>query len=329
MFAEALISIVSRLAPLGAGGGGFWLPAQASELAKEVDSDWALVYWLSAFFFALITFLLVFFSLRYRSRPGHKEEQTASHNTPLEVVWSVIPTFLVVILFWNSYTTFLQMVTPPAGAYEVLVTGQKWNWLFTYPNGYIDADLHVPAETPVTLVMTSEDVIHAFYVPELRVKRDVMPGRYSKVWFSATQLGEYDIFCAEYCGTSHSEMLSKLVVHEPADYEAWLEEASDFLSRMPPAEAGEMLYEQRGCKQCHSVDGSAGIAPTFLGLFGTEEQLADGSRILVDENYVRESIYDPMSRVTAGYDPVMPTYRGRLKDEEATAIIEYIKTLRQ
>jgi cytochrome c oxidase subunit 2 len=322
MLGTLLAAIVSF-----ASGGGFWLPGRASEIAESVDKDWALVYWVCVFFFALITFLLFFFIIRFRSRPGHSVKQTTSHNTPLEIFWSVIPTLLVIVIFWQGYRTFLGMTTPPQNAYEILVQAQKWNWLFTYPTGYVDGDLHVPVGVPIRLVMSSEDVIHSFFVPEMRVKRDVIPGRYTKLWFTATRTGSYYIFCTEYCGTKHSEMLSTLVVHEQADFDAWLEEASDFLSRMPPAEAGAMLYNQRGCKQCHSVDGSPGIAPTFLGLFGSQEMLADGQSVAVDENYVRESIYDPQARVTAGYDPVMPTYRGRLRDEEVTAIIEYMKTL--
>jgi cytochrome c oxidase subunit 2 len=199
--------------------------------------------------------------------------------------------------------------------------------MFTYPNGYIDSQLHVPVDTAVKLTMTSEDVLHSFFVPDFRIKRDVIPGRYTRLWFTAVETGEYDIFCTEYCGTNHWNMLSKLVVHERAEFDSWLEEASDFLSKMPPAEAGEMLYNMRGCKQCHSVDGSPGIGPSFLGKFGSEEQLLTGETVVVEENYIRESILDPQARIVAGYDPVMPTYQGRLKDEEITAIIEYMKTL--
>lgn len=308
-------------------GATVWLPEPASNLAEGVDFNWNLVFWVSTFFFALITFLLVFFVLRYRARPGREQEPSTTHNTPLEVLWSVIPTLIVIGLFWSGYRAYLDMAVPPQNTYEILVTGQKWNWEFTYPNGYVDAELHVPVDTPIELVMTSKDVIHSFYVPDFRVKRDVIPGRYTKLWFSALDVGEHDVFCTEYCGTSHWDMLAKLIVHERADYDAWLEEASDFLNRMAPAEAGELLYNVRGCKQCHSVDGSAGTGPTFLGLFGSQEALTSGESVLVEENYIRESILNPQARVTAGYDPVMPTYQGRLKDEEITAIIEYMKTL--
>ena len=305
----------------------FWLPRQGSTFASDVDWNWNLVYWISVFFFALVTFLLVWFVLRFRARPGHATQPSPAHNTGLEIFWSVIPTLIVIGLFWSGYETFLNMATPPQNTYDIGVTGQKWNWLFTYPNGYVDGELHVPVDTPVQLVMTSQDVIHSFYVPEFRVKRDVIPGRYTKIWFDATETGTFDIFCTEYCGTNHWSMLAKLVVHERAEFDAWLEEASDFLSRMAPAEAGEMLYTMRGCKQCHSIDGTAGIGPTLQGLYGSERQIRNGAPVVADENYIRESIVDPMARVVAGYDPVMPTYQGRIKDEEITAIIEYMKTL--
>ncbi len=326
---SALAEPLSRLALAASTGGGktFWLPKQGSTLAPEVDYAWAVVYWLSVFFFVLVVALMFLFVFRYRASKVEKAEGRATHNTPLELFWTIVPTLLVVWLFWAGFDTYMNAATPPANTYEIQVTGQKWNWLFTYPNGYVDGNLHVPVDTPVTLLMGSEDVMHAFYVPEFRVKRDVIPGRINKIWFEATDVGEYDIFCAEYCGTSHSAMLSKVYVHELGEFDAWLEEASDFLSRMPPAEAGEMLYNMRGCKQCHSVDGSSGIAPTFQGLYGRQEQLVSGEVVIADENYIIDSIYEPMNQVVAGYDPVMPTYRGRLKQEEVNAIIAYIKTL--
>jgi cytochrome c oxidase subunit 2 len=306
------------------GDATFWLPRRSSSFAADVDWNWGMVYWVSVFFFALVTFLLVYFILRYR---GKAYPNAPSHNTPLEVTWTVIPTLIVIVMFWNGYKTYLDMATPPQNAYEIQVTGQKWNWMFTYPNGYVDAELHVPVDTPIMLVMSSQDVIHSLFVPEFRVKRDVIPGRYTKLWFTAIEKGTFDIFCAEYCGTKHSQMLSKAIVHDRGEFDAWLAEASDFLKRMPPAEAGELLYSQRGCKQCHSVDGVAGTGPSFLGVYGSAHALVGGEQIVVDENYVRESILLPQAKIVAGYEPVMPTYKGRLKDEEISAIIEYLKTL--
>ena len=307
--------------------GTFWLPSQASETAAEVDAAFRLVYWTSAFFFALITFLLVLFIVRYRKREGYVQEASQDHNMALEVFWSVIPTLIVIGLFWSGYSSYLALEVAPQNTYEILVTGQKWNWQFTYPNGYVDGELHVPKDTAIKLTMSSQDVIHSFFVPNFRVKRDVIPGRYTQIWFKPRITGTYDVFCTEYCGTSHSTMLSRVVVHEPHEFDAWLEEASDFLSRMPPAEAGQLLYRMRGCKQCHSVDGTAGTGPTFADLFGHPVALASGETVTAEENYLRQAMVDPQSQVVAGFEPVMPTYRGRLKDEEIAAIIEYIKTL--
>jgi len=317
----------SLVAALVEDQGTFWLPRQASDMAGRVDASFRLVYWVSVFFFALITFLLVFFVVRFRERKGYEQQPASEHNTPLEVFWSVIPTLIVIGLFWSGYRAYMGMTVAPQNTYEVLVTGQKWNWQFTYPNGYVDAQLHVPVDTAIKLTMSSQDVIHSFFAPDFRVKRDVIPGRYTQVWFTPRSTGEHDIFCTEYCGTNHSSMLSKLVVHRRADFDAWLEDASDFLARMPPAEAGHMLYNVRGCKQCHSVDGTGGIGPTLAGLYGKREVLVGGQAVEVEENYLRRSILEPQGEVVAGFDPVMPTYQGRLKDEEITAIIEYIKTL--
>ncbi len=306
---------------------GFWLPGQASTVAPEVDGAFYFILGVSAFFTVLIVAVTVYFLIRFRARPGHRAEKSPSHSTTLEITWSIIPAILVVIMFFYGFRGYMAMYTPLNDPYEIIVTGQKWSWLFTYPNGYVDGDLHIEAGQNVRLVMQSDDVIHSLFVPAFRVKKDVVPGRYNKVWFTATVPGTYPLYCTEYCGTSHSDMNASVIVHPEGEFEAWLEEASDFLSRMPPAEAGQLLYRQRGCTQCHSVDGKAGIGPTFKGLYGGQDILVDGTRVDVDEDYIRESILYPQAKLVAGYDPVMPTYQGRLKDAEITAIIEYMKTL--
>jgi cytochrome c oxidase subunit 2 len=310
-----------------ASGGGFWMPSRSSSVAESVDWIFDFILWISIFFMVLVTVLMVVFIIRYRHREGKDAKGAPSHNMALEITWSVIPLILVILIFWYAFEVYLDLTTPPEDAYEVLVTGQKWKWLFTYPNGYIDENLHVPVDTDVRLVMTSEDVIHSLFVPAFRVKQDVVPGRISKLWFHALESGEFDIYCAEYCGTSHSDMLATVVVHPPGEFEPWLEDASNFLDRMSPAEGGALLYTQRGCPQCHSVDGSANVGPTFLNLFGSSRQFADGTTTVADEEYIRESILEPQAKVVAGYEPVMPTFQGRLKDREVMAVIEYIKTL--
>ena len=309
--------------------GSFWMPVEASSGAGPVDRIFGFIFWVSVFFFVLIVALMVAFVIRYRRRPGREDAETSPrHNTALELTWTLIPIAIVVFIFVWGFKVYLDLNTPPANSYEVLVTGQKWKWLFTYPNGHVDEDLHVPLDTPIRLVMTSEDVIHGFYIPAFRLKRDVLPGRYVKVWFRAVRAGEYQIYCTQYCGTGHSDMWAKVVVHEPGGFERWLEEASNFLKTMAPAEAGEKLYRTRGCAQCHSVDGKGGTGPTFRALFGHAVPIEGGKTVSADEDYIRESILDPQAKIALGFQPVMPTFKGRLKDQEITAIIEYLKTLK-
>ncbi len=309
--------------------GGFWMPVEGSTGAAAVDSVFSLVFWVAAFFFVLIVALMVAFVVRYRRRPGRLDaEASPSHNTPLELTWTLIPIAIVIVIFVWGFKVYLDANTPPANAYEISVTGQKWKWLFTYPNGHVDENLHVPVDTPVLLVMTSEDVIHGFYIPAFRLKRDVVPGRYSKVWFRAVKPGDYQIYCTQYCGTGHSDMWAKVVVHPPGGFERWLEQASNFLKTLPPAEAGQRLAVTRGCAQCHSVDGTAGTGPTWKGLFGSHVPLQGGRVMTADEDYIRNCILDPTKNVPLGFQPVMPTFKGRIRDDEITAIIAYIKSLK-
>ena len=318
---------LALIAPLAQQMGSFWMPPQGSTTAAGVDWLFGFIFWICAVFFVGIVATMSYFVARYRRRPGVEAVKTATHSNVLEITWSVIPLLLVIVIFFLGFQVYLDMRTPPANAYEVQVSAQKWSWSFTYPNGYIDPDLHVPVDRAVRLVMQSEDVIHSFFVPAFRIKMDVVPGRYTKTWFRATDPGEYVIFCTEYCGTGHSDMLSTVVVHPPGEFENWLDEAANFLETLPPDEAGEKLFTARGCPQCHTVDGSAGIGPSLSGLYGSSHVLADGASVIVDENYVRESILEPQAKVSAGFEPVMPTYQGRLEDEEITAIIAYMKTL--
>jgi cytochrome c oxidase subunit 2 len=306
----------------------FWLPDQVSTVAPVVDNVFYVVYWISVFFFVGIVAVMLFFMIRYRRRQeGEAVERSPSHHTPIEVIWTVIPLGLVVWIFWIGFKGYMDLRTPPANSYQVAIEGQQWNWTFAYPNGYVDGVLHVPIGTPVELTMTSQDVLHSFFVPEFRIKMDVLPGKYTKAWFQATKAGEYDVFCTEYCGTNHSAMRTKVIVQDPEAFQAWLTDAADFIKKLPPVEAGQKVFQVRGCPQCHSVDGTAGIGPTFKGVFGRTEALKDGSQVKVDENYIRESVLEPQAKVVAGFEPVMPTYQGRLKDAEITVLIEYLKSL--
>jgi cytochrome c oxidase subunit 2 len=306
----------------------FWMPEQASSKAAEVDTVFYVIYWLSVFFFAIIVGLMTWFVIKYRRRrQGQEAGEAPNHNLALEVIWTAIPVIVSIALFVVGFKSFMNIATPPRNAYEISVIGQKWAWFFTYPNGFVSDELHVPVDTPVQLVMTSEDVIHSLWIPAFRVKKDVVPGRYTKTWFEAQEPGTYPLLCTEYCGTGHSDMLSVVTVHEPGRFEVWLEEASNFLDKMPPHEAGELLVQRKGCVQCHSIDGSANVGPTFRDLFGHAVALSDGSEITADENYIRQSIVEPMADLVAGYEPVMPTYAGKLKDQEITAIIAYLKSI--
>ena len=323
--------IAATIWAAAAGGNGtFWLPAARSTLAGRVDQTFYLIFWISVFFFLLILGLAVMMLVKYRRRVDAPVTQESSHhNTMLELVWSGIPLLIVLGIFVMGIRGFIDLHTPPQDAYVVNVNAMKWAWNFTYPNGYEDSELHVPAGRAVKLVMTSQDVLHSFFAPEFRVKQDVVPGRYTTAWFQATEPGEVRLFCAEYCGTKHSQMLSRIVVHEPADFEAWMAKAADWIKDLPPVEAGALVYKKKGCNQCHTVDGGGGVGPTFKGGFGARRQFSDGSTGVMDENYIRESMLNPRAKVVAGFDPVMPTFQGRLKENEIAVLIEYLRSLGQ
>lgn len=307
---------------------GTWLPEQASESAAEVDWVFAFITVICAVFFLGIVGALVWFVVRYRRLPGHEPKRKQHQSLWLEITWSAIPALLLVAIFAAGLSSFAGLSPTPDDAYEIRVIGKKWVWSFQYPNGYIDDVLHVPADRTVSLVMSSDDVIHSMYIPAFRAKRDVIPGRYTKLDFEATEPGEFDLFCAEYCGTKHSDMITKVVVHPAGEFERWLEKASNFLETMSPADAGKALYQRRGCAQCHSVDGTQMVGPTFYDLYGQTAVMDDGEQLQVDDNYIRESILEPQAKARAGYRKVMPTYQGQLKDPEINALIEYIKTLK-
>ncbi|HLR33508.1 MAG TPA: cytochrome c oxidase subunit II, partial [Fodinibius sp.] len=270
-------------------------------------------------------------AIKYRRKSEDEVTPLITHNNKLEVTWSVIPLIVVLIIFGWGYQVFMDQRIIPDDAYEINVTAQKWIWQFTYENGArTNGELHVPAGRPIKLVMNSSDAIHSFYVPDYRLKQDVLPGRYTEVWFNAPEPGESIIFCTEYCGTSHSDMTAKVIVHEEEEFQNWLAQSSGGGSMpedLAPAEWGEQLVQEWACTTCHSTDGSTMTGPSWQGIFGKEENLADGSTVMVDENYIRESILEPSAKVTEGFPDVMNTYQGQLNDEQINAIIEYIKTL--
>lgn len=303
-------------------------PQSSSTVADDVDRLFYFILMVSTLFFVVITSAMITFAIRYRSREGYVPAGSANHSNLLEIVWSVIPAALVAVIFLWGFFGYVRAQQAPEDSYEIEVIAKKWSWSFVYPNGHIDNNLHVPVDRPVRLVMSSDDVIHSLYVPAFRIKRDLVPGRYSYLWFEAIETGEFTLYCTEYCGTGHSLMNAKVVVHPQNEFGSWLERAANLLDSVSPVEAGEILYNRRGCSQCHSIDGSARSGPSFLGTYGSQQKMADGQMVTVDENYIRESILQPQAKIRAGYRPVMPTYQGQLDDKEISALIQYIKSLK-
>ena len=322
--------------------GTFWMPKSVNAAADDSDLMFYSVLALSAFFFFAIAGVVIYLVIKYRHRPGHKPEPSSGHNDALEITWTIIPTIICVFLFWYGWRSYIHVVTPPQKAVEIQVLAMRWNWQFTHPNGVTDSDLHVPAGVPVRLVMTSKDVLHAFYAPAMRVKQDVIPRRYTYVWFNATKPGTYRLTCAEYCGTHHAQMAcldtdkhtgaclrrAVVVVHAPGDYERYLADKSAEGDKLPPAELGKKVYEKKGCNGCHTTDGSARVGPSFKGTFGTDVSLADGSKVKMDENYIRESLMSPQAKGRPGFPPSMPSFEGQLKETEVKGIIAFIQSLK-
>ncbi len=315
--------------------GDFFFPKQASTFAPEIDSFFYFLFWLSVFFFVVVVVPMFYFAWKYRDRPGYKGSPEAIHNTPLEVTWTVIPTFIVIYIFIRGTVGFLDMAQPPKSTIDIQVVARKWSWSFTYPNGAISDELHIPNGKPVKLIMRSEEatgtiaVLHSLFIPAFRAKADVVPGRFNILWFEPTLEGKYDLFCTEYCGDNHSRMITKVFVTNDAAYNKWC--ADSILPPEDPAQHGEWLYKRSGCKGCHSVDGSKVVGPSFKGTWGKEVQLAGGKGVSpFDENYVSESILNPQAKARAGYEnaSAMPTYQGRLKANDIAKIIEYLKSLK-
>lgn len=310
----------------------YFLPPAKTAVAEQYDVLFWFVHISSLVVTIGVVVAIIYFIIKYRRKSENDVTPVITHNNKLEVTWSVIPLILCLVLFGWGFQTYVDMTTPPSDAYEVNVTAQKWLWRFQYKSGAsTTGELHVPAGRPVKLVMKSQDVIHSFYVPDFRIKQDVVPGRYTSAWFNAREPGESIVFCTEYCGTDHSNMMAKVIVHEPDEFEQWIADNSGAATKptdLAPADWGEQLVQQNACAGCHSVDGSQLTGPTWQGKFGSQEQLSDGSSVTVDENYIRESILEPGANIVQGYQNVMPAYQGQLNDEQINAIVEYIKTLK-
>lgn len=316
--------------------GSFWLPHAGSKAAESIDHAWNIVMAMSIVFFVILMGMMFTFMVKYRRKSDYDITSDEDHNTKLEIVWTVIPTILVAWLFFIGFKGYLYASVSPKNAYEIQVVAQKWFWSFTYPNGVSSSELTIPEDRPVKLIMSSQDVIHSFFVPELRVKRDVIPGLYTTMWFEATDPFESAVECAEYCGgggdggqgSGHSGMWTRVHVLTGSDFDAWLLKKEEEDQNMPPADLGKKLYVEKGCMGCHSLDGTKGNGPSFKGLFGRAEKMADGADITVDENYLHESILQSQAKIVAGFAPVMPTFEGQLREKQVTALIEFIKTVK-
>lgn len=304
------------------------MPPGQSTIAPEVDALFNFILTVSIILFLVVVTGMVYFVWRYRRRGKEELTTGAAHNLKLELVWSIIPTILVIIVFFWGFRIFMKMHIAPKDAYEVKVTGQKWFWSFDYANGAATVnDLVVPAGKPVRLTMSSKDVIHSFFVPDFRVKMDVLPNRYTVTWFEAPNPGEHNLFCAEYCGTSHSDMIGRVRVLGEREFAEWEEAGEASGEGLSLEQYGEQLYTAKACNTCHRIDGAAHTGPSFLGIYGSSHQMSDGSTVQIDENYIRESILNPQAKIVAGYQPVMPTYQGILSNRQVDALVAFIKSL--
>jgi cytochrome c oxidase subunit II len=299
-------------------------PEQASTFAGRVDALYLFLVSLTAFFSLLIAGLIVYFAVKYRRRHPHQIGVSLHGAMALEIAWSVIPLIITLVIFGWSASVYYTIARTPDEALDIYVVGKQWMWKFQHVDGQAEInELHVPVNRAVRLTMTSQDVIHSLFVPAFRVKNDVIPGRYRVLWFEATKPGRYHLFCAEYCGTKHSGMIGQIVVMEPPDYQAWLTGGS---AQGSLADAGQKLFQDLACNTCHKPD-STGRGPILQGLFGKTAQMQDGSTVTVDESYIRESILNPQAKITAGFQPIMPTFQGQVSEEGVLQLIEYIKSL--
>ena len=291
-------------------------------MAGNVDALFIFLLILSGMMTLVIFTALIFFAARYRHRKGVLAEQIEG-SIPLELTWTVIPLGVFMVIFLWGAVVYFQQRTPPRDATEVYVVAKQWMWKLEHAEGQREINsLHVPVGRDVKLIMTSQDVIHSFFVPDFRIKQDVVPGRYTVTWFRATKPGTYHLFCTQYCGTLHSSMIGSIEVMEPAQYEAWMSGGAVG----PLSASGEKIFAELGCATCHRSD-SQGRGPNLQGVFGKPVQLEDGRIVNADENYIRESILDPGAKVVKGFKPIMPTFQGLVSEEQLNALVAYVKSL--
>ena len=299
-------------------------PESASTIATRVDLLYFFLLAVSIFFSLLIAGSIVFFAVKYQRRRRDAIGEQIHGSMILEIAWTGIPFLITMVIFVWGASVYFAMARPPDETLNIYVVGKQWMWKFQHLDGQREInELHVPVGRAVKLITTSEDVIHDFFVPAFRMKADVIPGRYVSIWFQPTKPGRYHLFCAEYCGTRHSGMIGEVVVMEPSEYQAWLSGGAPEGSL---ASTGAKLFTDLACNTCHRPD-AQGRGPVLEGLFGKTVRLQSGETVTVDEAYVRESILTPSAKITAGFQPIMPTFQGLVTEEQLLALIEYVKSL--
>ncbi|HUF24393.1 MAG TPA: cytochrome c oxidase subunit II [Vicinamibacterales bacterium] len=298
-------------------------PEAASTFAGNVDALYFFLVAVTAFFSVLIAGLVIFFAVKFRRRSPDEVGAPITGSLALELLWTIIPLILTMVMFvWGAWV-FLDLARPPRGSMEIFVVGKQWMWKVQHPDGQREInELHVPVGRNVRLTIGSEDVIHSYYIPAFRQKIDAVPGKLTTMWFNASKAGEYHLFCAEYCGTKHSGMIGRIVAMEPDDFEQWLAGGAG----STPVAGGEQLFTDLACVTCHQSD-TGGRGPVLNGIAGKAVLLADGSTVVADDNYLRESIMNPQAKIVAGYQPLMPTFQGLVNEEGLLQLIAYIKSL--
>ena len=298
-------------------------PEQASSVAPLVDGLYLSLVVVTGAVSLLIWIVIFYFAIKYRRRPDNELAQEQEPPAILEMTWTVVPLIIFIGIFVAGAWVFLRMQVVPRNALEVYATGRQWMWKFQHPTGQREInELHVPVGRAVKITMASEDVIHSLWFPVFRVKADVLPNRYRTMWFEATKTGRFHIFCAEYCGTSHSGMIGSVIVMEPTDYQRWLAGGTEGSL----ASQGEKLFQKYACNTCH-MDNGTGRGPMLAGAYGKTRPLADGSSVVIDDNYIRESILHPQAKIAAGFQPVMPTFQGQVSEEDLIRLLAYVKSL--
>jgi len=301
------------------------VPDSASTFSWRVDALYFYLSGVTLFFALLISAVLIFFVIRYRRRTPYEIPRPVAGSHKLETLWTVIPFVIAMTMFVWGAQIYFDQYKPPANAIEVYVVGKQWMWKLQHATGQREInELHIPVGRKIKLIMTSEDVIHDFFVPAFRTKADVVPGKYTTLWFEATTPGTYHLFCAEYCGMNHSGMTGSVIVMEPREFDNWL---SGNTGSMTPATAGQQLYQTLGCASCHGANGEGGRGPTLAGAFGKMASLQSGQSVVVDEVYVRESILNPQAKIVAGFGPIMPTFQGQISEDQLMQLVAYIKSL--